>query len=347
VNPIRPHILSRDPQQLEREFVEHGWDGYRAAQVLGWVYRGVLDPARMPNIPKYLRDGLDDTYEFGLPLVARESPSDRDRSTKLALRLHDGKIVECVHLQTPRLHTLCVSSQVGCALDCRFCATGKMGLLRNLQPWEILAQILAMRLRAPAERHVNVVFMGMGEPMANYERVLEAVRLANDPLTLALGARHFTISTSGLVPGIRRLAEEPLQVGLAISLNAPTDEQRSEIMPINRRYPLAELLRAVRFYVDTSQRHVTFEYVLLGGFNDSAADGRALSKRVKDFPHKINLINWNPTPGAPFRPSDRARAFRDFLVSKGHRVTLRFSQGQDVNAACGQLGADIVKSTKA
>ncbi|HVP39815.1 MAG TPA: 23S rRNA (adenine(2503)-C(2))-methyltransferase RlmN [Candidatus Saccharimonadales bacterium] len=339
---IRPHILSRDPNQLEREFVERGWDGYRAAQVLRWVYRGVLDPARMGNIPKYLRDGLGETYELALPPVAREVASDRDGSTKLALRLGDGRILECVHLRTPRLHTLCVSSQVGCALACTFCATGRMGLLRNLQPWEILAQILTLRLRTPPERHVNVVFMGMGEPMANYERVLQAVRMANHEETLAVGARHFTVSTSGLVPGIRRLAGEQLQVGLAVSLNAPTDEQRSQIMPVNRRYPLGELLKAVRFYVETSRRHVTFEYVLLGGFNDSAADARRLSRLTRDLPHKLNLINWNPTPDASFRPSPRVDAFRDLLLAEGHRVTLRYSQGRDVNAACGQLGADLL-----
>ncbi|MBI5838010.1 MAG: 23S rRNA (adenine(2503)-C(2))-methyltransferase RlmN [Candidatus Eisenbacteria bacterium] len=340
---LRPHILGRDPLQLERDFVEHGWDGYRAAQVLAWVFRGVTDPTLMANIPKHLRDELGEVFELGLPSVVREAPSLKDRSAKLALRLHDGKIVECVHLQTPRLHTLCVSSQVGCALDCHFCATGKMGLLRNLQPWEILAQILMLRLRAPAERHVNVVFMGMGEPMNNYDRVLAAIRLANDERTLNLGARHFTISTAGVVPGIRKLAAEPLQVNLAVSLNAPTDEQRSEIMPINRKWPLEELLKAVRHYAESGQRQLTFEYVLLGGFNDSAADARRLSQLVREFPHKLNLINWNPTPGTPFKSSLRANQFRDYLESKGHRVMLRFSQGKDVNAACGQLGADLLK----
>jgi 23S rRNA (adenine2503-C2)-methyltransferase len=341
---LRPHILSRDPLELEHDFVHQGWEKYRAAQVLQWVYRGVLDPHQIPNIPKHLREGLADNYEFSIPVTLKESESHLDRSTKLALRLRDGKIVECVHLQTPRLHTLCVSSQVGCAMDCSFCATGRMGLLRNLDVWEILAQILIMRLRTPSDRHANVVFMGMGEPMANYDRVLAAIRVANNPGTLGLGARHFTISTSGLVPGIRKLAKEALQINLAISLNATTDEQRTSIMPVNKRWPIAELMLAARYFSEHTQRKLTFEYVLLGGVNDTAADARRLSRLVREIPHKINLINWNPTPGTKLRPSARPTAFRDILLGEGHQVTLRYSQGKDVNAACGQLGADLLRT---
>lgn len=339
---LRPHILSRDPLQLERDFVLQGWEKYRAAQVLKWVYQGVLDPMQIPNIPKHLREGLEDAYDFSIPVTLKESESELDRSTKLALRLRDGRIVECVHLQTPRLHTLCVSSQVGCAMGCTFCATGRMGLLRNLEVWEILAQLVKLRHRAPADRHVNVVFMGMGEPMTNYDRVLESIRVANDPRTLGLGARHFTISTSGVVPGIRKLARESMQVNLAISLNATTDKQRTSIMPVNKRWPIAELIQAARYYTENTQRRLTFEYVLLGGVNDTALDARRLSKLTRDLPHKINLINWNPTPGTSLRPSNKPHVFRDILRNEGHQVTLRYSQGQDVNAACGQLGADLL-----
>ncbi len=341
---VIPHILSLDPSRMEEEFVGRGWDRYRAAQVLRWVYTGVLDPARMENLPLGMRASLAEYYDFSLPGVLGESPSHMDRSRKLALRLRDGKVVECVHLETPRLHTLCVSSQVGCAMDCKFCATGKMGLLRNLQAWEILCQILLLRFEAPPDRHVNVVFMGMGEPMANYDRVLESIRVANDPRTLGLGARHFTISTSGLVPGILKLAEEPMQVNLAISLNATTDEVRTAIMPVNKRWPIAQLLQAARTYTARSGRKVTLEYVLLRDVNDTLEDARRLDRLVRGIPHKINLINWNPTPQAPFLPSLRATQFRDTLWNLGHQATLRYSQGKDVNAACGQLGADFITS---
>jgi 23S rRNA (adenine2503-C2)-methyltransferase len=237
--------------------------------------------------------------------------------------------------------TLCISTQAGCAMACPFCATGQMGFMRNLTAGEIVAQVLyyAQQLDQEAKRVTNIVFMGMGEPLANYAETWQAIRRLNDPAGFNLGARHMTLSTVGLVPAIRRMSKEPEQVGLAVSLHAPTDELRNRIVPINRRYPLAMLMQAVRDYVATTHRRVTFEYALMDRLNDSDSQADQFAELVQGLLCHVNLIPLNPTPNSPWSgsPDERVYAFRDRLTAAGIPTTVRLRRGIDIAAGCGQL----------
>jgi len=319
-----------------------GEPAYRADQLYTWVYqRGVREPDQMTDLPSKLRTRLPELLDLALPRTVESHATTRGDTHKFVLGLADGRAVECVSMRTPRRVTLCLSSQVGCALKCSFCATGLMGLVRNLKASEIVAQVMVMgdQLGWDDDRF-NVVFMGMGEPLANYEPLMEAIRILRDPRGLNLGSRRITVSTSGLVPQIQRLAGEGMPLGLAISLHATTDACRDELVPVNRRWPIAELLAAARDYGRTTGRRVTLEYTLIDGVNDTEDDATRLSTFARELPSKINLIPYNPVPGLPWqRPTPEAvEAFAHRLYPRAPAVTVRHTMGGEIWAACGQLG---------
>jgi 23S rRNA (adenine2503-C2)-methyltransferase len=317
-----------------------GWgeQAFRARQIWEWLYRKlVTDPAEMRNLPLSLRGLLSEVGEIGrLALVARQKSSD-GKTEKRLFRLSDRETIETVLMGYQRRKTLCISSQVGCAMGCLFCATGQMGFCRNLTAGEIIAQVLTSEreLRQTGKRLTNVVFMGMGEPLNNYGAVVEAVRRLIDPAGFNFGARRITISTIGLPPQIRRLAEEGLQVGLAISLHGATDRARRRLVPAARRWSLAEVLE----YAQRTGRRITFEWALIQGENDSSEQAHALGSLISGMLCHVNLIPLNPTeayPGEGSEPS-RVKRFQEILVSYGVGTTVRLRRGVDIQAGCGQL----------
>jgi 23S rRNA (adenine2503-C2)-methyltransferase len=319
-----------------------GLPPYRADQIYSWVYqKHRRSPAGMSNLPAALRERFEGLCDLRLPQIASVMGTADGLTQKFVLGLADGARVESVAMRTEKRLTFCVSSQVGCALKCTFCATGLMGLQRNLTAAEIVAQVVAMGdHHGWQDDRFNLVFMGMGEPLANYEPMMEAIRILHDPLGIHLGARRITVSTSGIVPQIRRLADEGLPLGLAVSLHATTDALRDRLVPLNRRWPLAELLAAARDYGRRTGRRVTLEYTLLAGVNDRDEDAVRLGAIARDLPSKINLIPYNPVPGLEWkRPSpESVDAFAKRLWPIAPAVTVRHTQGGEIWAACGQLG---------
>ncbi len=315
---------------------------YRARQVWESLYHHGVAPADMTTLPKALRARLAEQPELAPALHAEhETVADGSTTVKWLWRLADGRRIETVLMHYGRRTTVCVSTQAGCAMACGFCATGQAGFDRNLTTGEILEQVVKARAQAGANgrRLSNVVFMGMGEPLANYERVWAAVeRLHGD---MALSARHLTISTVGVVPGIRRLAGERLPVNLAVSLHAADDTLRDELVPINRRYPLATLTEACQAYLEAKHRRLSFEWALIDGVNDRPVDATRLAALARPLAAHVNLIPLNPTPGYPTRgtPPAGVRAFRSALGSLGVNATVRRNRGTDIAAACGQLAA--------
>jgi 23S rRNA (adenine2503-C2)-methyltransferase len=315
---------------------------YRADQIYSWVYRKHhRTPAGMTSLPADLRDRFEQVCALEPPRLASVHATVDQRTHKFVMQLHDGARVECVSMRTERRLTLCISSQVGCALKCSFCATGLMGLARNLAAEEIVAQVIAMGdHHGWRDERFNLVLMGMGEPLANYRAVMDALRILNDGRGLNLGARRVTVSTSGLVPQIRALAEEGMALGLAVSLHATTDELRDQLVPVNQRWPLGELLPAAREFGQRTGRRVTLEYTLLAGVNDRPEDAERLGRMARDLPSKINLIPYNPVPGLPWkRPTPQAvTAFAESLYPNAPAVMVRQTLGGEIWAACGQLG---------
>jgi len=337
-----PSFYGFSRPRLAGRLAELGVPGYRADQLFAWIYRKhQRDAGSMSNLPGALRAELSAVCDLRLPEAASILES-RDRNThKFVLDLFDGARVECVSMRTPRRLTFCVSSQVGCALGCTFCATGLMGLKRNLRPEEIVTQVVTMGdLNAWQDDRFNIVFMGMGEPLANLASVAESIRILHDERGLNIGARRITVSTSGLVPQIRELAGLGLAVGLAVSLHATTDSLRDELVPVNRRWPIAELLDAAKEYGEKVGRRVTLEYTLIGGVNDTPADADRLAAFARALPSKVNLIPYNPVPGLKWkRPSPEAvDAFAARLYPHAPAVTVRNTMGGEIWAACGQLG---------
>ena len=331
---------------LAAEMAAAGEKPFRAAQLWRWMYRrGARRFDAMTNIPKSLRRDFAARYRIGRPDVAAAQLS-RDGTRKWLLRLADGNLVESVHIPETGRGALCMSSQVGCTLTCRFCHTGTQKLVRNLTAGEIVGQMLVARDAIdewdvpPEGRSLsNIVMMGMGEPLLNYDNVTAALRIAMDPEGIALSRRRITLSTSGVVPMIDRLGRE-LDVGLAISLHAVRDDLRDELVPINRRYPIGELLDACRRYgYARNSRRITFEYVMLAGVNDSGADAHELARLLKGIPAKVNLIPFNAWPGAPYECSSgaRMRAFAQIVNDAGYPAPVRAPRGRDIMAACGQL----------
>jgi 23S rRNA (adenine2503-C2)-methyltransferase len=343
----RPVLLDYTADELGGLLAARGEPAYRGRQLFGALHqRLVSDWEQLAELPARLRAELAAEFRL-LPGELVVEATSRDRTRKRLLRLWDGQEIETVAIPSissagRQRVSVCVSTQAGCAMACTFCATGMMGFARNLTPGEIVDQVYGFaRGAGPERRPTHVVFMGMGEPLANYEPTLRAIRLLNDPRGLNLGQRRITVSTSGLVPEIDRLAGEGLEVTLAISLHAPNDELRTSLMPINRRYPLDRLIGAATRYAERTGRRVSYEYVLLRGVNDEREHADLLAGLLPHRLSHVNLIPYNAT-GAEFRPSppERARAFAEHLSAAGLSATIRASRGRDIAAACGQLRAE-------
>ncbi len=313
---------------------------FHARQIFRWLYHfGRFDPSGWTDLPAPLRAKLKEGFRVD-PGTIEAAVSATDGTVKYRIALAGGGTVEAVSMVQRGRPTLCLSSQVGCALDCDFCLTGRMGLVRNLEPGEIVGQVARIREDRRLEGTFNVVFMGMGEPFHNFDRVMAAVRLLADPDGFAISHRRITVSTSGLVPGIERLAAETVRPRLAVSLNATTDATRSRLMPVNRKYPIARLLEACRAFTRATGDRFTLEYVLLRGVNDTDADVARLARIVRGQRAKLNLIPFNPVPGwLDYQPTPRARVetIRDRLLALGAPVSIRWSRGAEARAACGQL----------
>jgi 23S rRNA (adenine2503-C2)-methyltransferase len=332
--------------ELQTKLRELAQPSYRAKQIMDWLYKkraGAFE--EMSDLPRTLRAQLAQNFPMGKLAVVRVLGS-RDTTLKFLFRLSDGNLIESVLIPaSPALYgqksdrrTACVSTQVGCAYGCKFCASGLDGFSRNLRANEIVDQIIAIE-SASGEKIDNIVFMGMGEPLANFDNVMRAIRILNAPWGLGIGARHITVSTSGLAPQIRKLADEPLQIRLAISLHGATDEVRNQIMPINRRYNLETLLSACDYYVERKKQRLTFEYILIAGVNDTDEQAHLLARHAHRLSAKVNLIPYNTVRGLPWsRPSqNRQEKFLSILHRHGILATLRREKGGDIDAACGQL----------
>jgi len=326
--------------------VEMGEPSFRAKQVIEWTFaKRACDIEAMSSLSKPLRQTLAGRFVTRTMSIATVAGSE-DTTRKFLLKLHDGRFVETVLIPAnPALYggksdrrTLCVSSQVGCAYDCKFCASGLAGFARNLTAAEIVEQIVQVEAYA-GERVDNLVFMGMGEPLANFSNVTKAIEILNAEWGIGIGARHMTVSTSGLAPQIKKLADFPLQIRLAISLHGASDEVRNQIMPVNLKHPLAELFEALEYWRSKRKQHLTLEYILIAGVNDGLDQARLLAKRARSIEAKVNLIPYNSVDGLPWtRPGEPEQdAFRDVLTAAGVTATLRREKGHDIAAACGQL----------
>jgi 23S rRNA (adenine2503-C2)-methyltransferase len=331
-------------QELAELLQEWGEPGYRTLQIWESIYAKLIpSPEEISNIPKILRSKLNDHFIFnGLKPIDQTQSSD-GQTTKTLFELGDGKRIETVLMDYRRRHTLCISSQAGCAMNCSFCATGQMGFARNLTPGEIIEQVIyfARLLQQQGESVTNVVLMGMGEPFHNYEAVMQAFDTLNHEKGFKLGARRFTISTVGLIPGIERFTKENSQINLAVSLHASSDELRSSMMPINRKYPIEDLIEACKNYFKTTKRRVTFEWALIHEVNDSVEEAQKLADLLQGLTCHVNVIPLNPTEGFKGQKSEKERvlAFKKTLEAAGIPCTVRMRRGIDIQAGCGQLAS--------
>jgi 23S rRNA (adenine2503-C2)-methyltransferase len=339
------NLLGLSLQELEEFAVNSGQPRYRGRQLYHGMYvRRVRDLSPLTDLSSDFRESLANHHGIIYPQVEREFAS-RDGAVRYLLRLTDGNRIETVYMPEEDRTTLCLSSQVGCALDCKFCFTALLGAKRNLTAGEIIGQVLAVVTGQNVARgaRLNLVFMGMGEPLLNLAQVLKAIEILADPKGVGITLRHIAVSTVGILPRIEELAIAPMRPKLAISLNASNDEQRSALMPINKKYPLADLLRVCGAYPLRSWEHLMFEYVLLAGFNDADDDARRVADLLGDLRARVNLIPYNSGPQLPFRaPSfERAVAFQKILTDRRIPTFIRISRGQDISAACGQLSLAI------
>ncbi|HEX6385711.1 MAG TPA: 23S rRNA (adenine(2503)-C(2))-methyltransferase RlmN [Anaerolineae bacterium] len=333
--------------ELAQFVTELGQPRFRAQQIWDWLYRHyAADLDSMTNLPKALRERLKETAVLDTGTVVSEQRSSDDQTKKVLFQLPDGQFVETVLMRYERRRTLCISTQAGCAMGCVFCATGQMGFFRNLSTGEIVAQVMhfARELAAEGERVTNIVMMGMGEPLHNYRNTMAAVDRLTDESGFNLGARKITVSTVGLVPAIRRYADEQRQTPLAVSLHAATDEERDKLIPVNRKWPIAELMEACRYYVEKTGRRLTFEWALIQNENDTVEQAQALGKLLQGMLCHVNLIPLNPTQGYSGGPSSRERveAFQEELARYGISSTVRVRRGIDIQAGCGQLRDRVV-----
>ena len=331
-------IKSMTREELGAAFAAMGQPRFRAGQVFAWLHRGVRSFDEMTNLPKALREQLAAEYELTAPAVARKQVSAKDGTIKYLWRLGDGHCVESVLMRYHHGNTVCISSEVGCAMGCAFCASTKGGLVRRLRPSEMLDQVLFTGLDSGAPVS-NIVLMGIGEPLDNYDNVRRFLALVNDPEGMNIGMRHISLSTCGLVPGIDRLAEEALQLTLSVSLHAPDDALRSSLMPVNRRYPIDELLAACKRYFEKTGRRISFEYAMIDGRNDTPEMAQLLIRRLRGLPAHVNLIPLNRIEESPLQPSTRqaVAAFQKALDDAGITATVRRTLGSDIDASCGQL----------
>jgi 23S rRNA (adenine2503-C2)-methyltransferase len=346
---MKQNLLGLDAAGLERFFEAQGEKRFRARQILRWVHqRGEADFTQMSDLARPLREKLSAIACVEAPRIVGDTAA-ADGTRKWLLKVDDANAVEAVFIPETRRGTLCVSSQAGCVLDCAFCSTGKQGFNRNLSSAEIVGQLwLANRLLEGERPVTNVVMMGMGEPLLNLDNVVPALRLMLDDQAYGLSRRRVTVSTAGVIPGIDRLRDE-CPVALAISLHAPNDELRDRLVPVNRKYPLAQLIAACNRYLDKAPRDfITFEYVMLDGVNDSDAHARELVGFATKVRSKFNLIPFNPFPNSGFKRSapERIRSFAELLQRAGLTVTTRKTRGDDIAAACGQLAGDVADRTR-
>jgi len=341
-------IISLSAAGLEAWLAEHQAPAYRRKQIWTWLARGVTDFAAMKDLPNALREALAAEFRATSLRSIAVSEADHGLTTKTLFELDGGHSVEAVVMRYTDRSTLCISSQAGCPIGCPFCATGKFPFGRNLAAHEIVEQALDAErvLAAEARRLSHVVFMGMGEPMANYVAVVEAVRRLADPDLLGISPRRIVVSTSGLIPRIAQLGEEGIPVTLAISLHAARDELRDVLVPINRKYPVRELVEAAQAYGERTGRRVSYEWVMLGGVNDSERDAKELGALLKGKLAHVNLIPFNPVEDTPYRAPDRAsiRAFKEMVAAQGLNVTVRDTRGREADAACGQLHERVMRS---
>ncbi|HMJ05039.1 MAG TPA: 23S rRNA (adenine(2503)-C(2))-methyltransferase RlmN [Chthoniobacterales bacterium] len=349
---MKPLLTGLPLEELAEFLRTRNVPAYRAKQTIDWVYQKRASSwEAMTDLPQTLREELAAEFEWHQPEVVRALGS-KDTTQKFLFRLRDGNLIESVLIPaSPALYgersdrrTICVSSQVGCAYGCKFCASGLDGWTRNLESGEIVEQLMAVEQKT-GEKIDNVVFMGMGEPLANLENVLRAIRIINAPWGLGIGARHITVSTSGLAPQIRQLADEPTQFRLALSLHGATDEVRSQIMPVNRKYPLSVLLEACDYYV-ARKRRMLFEYILIAEVNDTEEQAQELAKHARRLSAKVNLIPYNTVEGLAWQRPSRRRQERFHAILRQHGIvsTLRLEKGHDIDAACGQLRLQVKRN---
>ena len=344
--PVPASLLSQTPDDIASMLEDIGEPTYRSSQILEWVWqKRSASFSEMHNLPARLRAHLEENFTLHT-LAHAQTQGSADKTRKFLFQLHDGRYVESVLIPaSPALfgeqsdrRTLCVSSQVGCAFGCRFCASGLDGFTRNLVPDEIAGQVLLAE-NLSGEKVNNIVFMGMGEPLANLRNLLKAFELITSPWGLGIGARHLTVSTSGLVPQIRKLADHPQQIRLAVSLHGASDEVRNRIMPVNSKWPVAELFDALRYWKTRKKQKITLEYILIEGVNDDLEQAALLARRAQSLHAKVNLIPYNEVEGLNWqRPSTpQCRAFQQAVITGGVSATLRLEKGHDIDAACGQL----------
>ncbi|MEY2563224.1 MAG: rRNA (adenine2503-C2)-methyltransferase [Verrucomicrobiota bacterium] len=349
----KPSIQSLSLDEITADLTGRNERPYRARQIIDWIYRKrVASFEAMSDLPLELRNRLADTFDFRQLETVRVLGS-KDTTRKFLFRLADGNLIESVLIPaSPSLYgatsdrrTICVSTQVGCAYGCKFCASGLDGFSRNLDTSEIVQQLLEVE-KASGERIDNVVFMGMGEPLANFDHVIRAIRIINATWGLEIGARHITVSTSGLAPQIRKLADEPLQSRLAISLHGATDAVRNQIMPVNRKYDLTSLLSACDYYASRKKQRIYFEYILIAGINDAEEQAHLLARHARRLGAKVNLIPYNSVEGLEWSRPSRERQERFLSILRGHGTvaTLRREKGHDIDAACGQLRLQAKRS---
>lgn len=344
---MNTNLINLDQAKLKHFFHNIGEKPFRAQQVLKWIHQeGVLEFEQMTNLSKKLRERLAKEAVLDVPEVTSSHLSS-DGTLKWLIKLSCGNHIETVFIPEGTRGTLCVSSQIGCGLTCDFCSTAKQGFNRNLQTFEIIGQVFiaqqALNKEAKGRRVTNVVMMGMGEPLLNYDNVVSAMNLMLDDHAYGLSKRRVTLSTSGLVPQMEKLKQDS-EVALAVSLHAPTNELRNILVPVNRKYPLEQLIPVCQTYFESeTRRRVTFEYVMLDGFNDTLEHARQLVKLIKSVPCKVNLIPFNPFPGTEYRrsPLVAINRFRDYLLAKGINTITRKTRGDDIDAACGQLAGQV------
>lgn len=339
------NILDYSLDELKIWMKDNGESAFRAKQVFEWIYKGAYDFDLMKNISSSTKSKLKENFYIGLPKIIESLESKEDKTRKLLLCLNDDNIVECVIMSYKHGNSVCVSTQVGCRMGCKFCASTIDGMVRNLTPGEILSQIILCQ-NVLGERISNIVLMGSGEPLDNFDNVMKFLQLVNAEYGLNIGQRHITLSTCGIVPKIYEIADRKMQITLAISLHATSDEKRKAIMPIANKYSIQEILDACRNYIEKTNRRVTFEYSLVKGVNDSKEDAKSLGSLLRDMLCHVNLIPVNEIKENSFRKSSKKdiENFVSTLKSYGIEATVRREMGADINAACGQLRRSYIKS---
>jgi len=341
------HLRSMTQSELGQLLKELGQPAFRAKQVFTWLHRGVRSYEEMTNLPKQLRDALAEKYPLCPPEVVRRQESQKDGTIKYLWKLSDGNCVETVLMRYHYGNTVCISTEVGCRMGCAFCASTLGGLVRRLEPFEMLDQVLFTQVDSGLPIS-HIVLMGIGEPLDNFDNVMRFLELVNSPEGMNISMRHISLSTCGLVPGIDKLAEKKLQLTLSVSLHAPTDEIRSTIMPVNKAYPTEELLQACRRYYAATSRRISFEYAMINGVNDTEQAARLLLKRLKGLPAHMNLIPLNHVEESPLKPSTKqaVQRFQKILEDGGIPATVRRTLGSDIDASCGQLRRKYTKETQ-